>query len=138
MPAEATSRPQRPPREAALETLAVSAATNIPGVDFVSISVQHQGQPMQTVAATDPLAERTDHLQYQLREGPSYAAVTDQRFILVNDLAAAVEFALRTQGSRARSGSPSRYSAPPQRGPGGAQPVCPHRRGVRPFHGTDR
>jgi GAF domain-containing protein len=92
MPAETPSGSQRPTREAALETLAVSAADNIPGVDFVSISVQHKGQPMETMTATDPLAERTDHLQYQLREGPCYAAVTDDRFVLVNDLAAAVEF----------------------------------------------
>ena len=84
--------PQRSTREAALETLAASAASNIPGVDFVSISVQRKGQPMETVTATDPLAERADNLQYQLREGPCYAAITDERFVLVNDLATAVDF----------------------------------------------
>jgi len=87
-----TSGPQRPPLEAALEILAVSAAGNIPGVDFVSITVHHQDHSMRTVASTDPLAERADSLQYELREGPCYAAVTDERFVLVNDLAAAVDF----------------------------------------------
>jgi GAF domain-containing protein len=84
----------RPPstREAALQSLAVSAATNIPGADFVSISLHREGEPMKTVAATDPLAEQTDELQYQLHEGPCYAAITDERFVLVNDLAAAGEF----------------------------------------------
>jgi len=44
------------------------------------------------VAATDPLAEQADSLQYELREGPCYAAVTDDRFVLVNDLKSAREF----------------------------------------------
>ena len=70
----------------------MSAATNIPGADFVSISLQRKGQPMQTVAATDPLAERTDELQYELREGPCYAAITVERFVLINDMATTVEF----------------------------------------------
>jgi hypothetical protein len=91
MTAETPSGPQRPPREAALEILAVSAASNIPGVDFVSITVHRPDQSMSTMAATDPLAEQADSLQYELREGPCYAAVTDQRFVVVNDLAAAVD-----------------------------------------------
>src|SRR3954464_5822801 len=91
MPAE-TPELQRPTRAAALATLAASAANNIPGVDFVSISVQSDGGPMQTVAASDPLAERTDNLQDQLHEGPCYAASPDDRWVLVNDLADAAEF----------------------------------------------
>ena len=61
--------PERPPRDAALETLAVSAASNIPGVDFVSITVHRHDQSMSTEAATDPLAEQADVLQYELRKG---------------------------------------------------------------------
>ena len=80
-------------RDEALASLAVSAAGNIPGVDFVSITVREADHTFYTAAATDPLAERADALQYELREGPCYAAVTDERFVLVNDLAAAgVEF----------------------------------------------
>jgi hypothetical protein len=78
-PAEA-SRPWRPAREEALETLATSAASNIPGVDFVSSSVRNADGSLHTVVPTDPLAERADSLQYELREGPCYAAVTDERF----------------------------------------------------------
>jgi hypothetical protein len=89
---ETASGPQPPTREAALQSLCVSAATNIPGVDFVSISLHRKGEPMQTAASTDPLAERTDELQYELREGPCYAAITNERFVLVNDMAATVEF----------------------------------------------
>jgi GAF domain-containing protein len=88
-----TSSPQEHAvREAALESLAVSAASNIPGVDFVSITVHRDHYAMYTAAATDPLAEQTDALQYELREGPCYAAVTDGRFVLVNDVAAASAF----------------------------------------------
>jgi len=92
MSADTASGPQRPAREVALESLAASAVSNIPGVDFVSITVRAKDQPLRTVAATDPRAEQADSLQYELREGPCYAAVTYDRFVLVNDLAAAVEF----------------------------------------------
>ena len=91
MPAEAASRPARPPREVALEILAASAASNIPGVDLVSITVT-RSQSIATVASTDPLAEQADSLQYELGEGPCYAAVTDERFVMVNDLAASADF----------------------------------------------
>jgi hypothetical protein len=78
--------------EPALIALAHSAAANIPGVDFVSITVRRRKERLRTLAATDPLAERADSVQYELREGPCYAAVTDERFVLVNDLAASVDF----------------------------------------------
>ena len=79
-------------RNAALSSLAASAAGNIPGVDFVSITVHEADHTIYTAAATDPLAEHADALQYELREGPCYAAVNGERFVLINDLAAAVEF----------------------------------------------
>jgi len=63
-------------RKAALDSLAASAATNIPGVDFVSITVSSRDDSLHTEAATDALAERADSLQYELREGPCYSAVT--------------------------------------------------------------
>jgi GAF domain-containing protein len=78
--------------EAAAPALVASAAGNIPGVDFVSITVHEADHTLYTAAATDPLAERADALQYDLHEGPCYAAVNGQRFVLVNDMAAAVEF----------------------------------------------
>jgi GAF domain-containing protein len=47
---------------------------------------------LRTVAATDPLAERTDAIQYGLHEGPCYAAVTRERLVLVNDVAGSSDF----------------------------------------------
>ena len=79
-------------RQLALEILTRSATENIPGADFVSVTVRRGHEPLRTLSATDPLAEQADRIQYELREGPCYAAVTDDRFVLVNDLAAATEF----------------------------------------------
>jgi ANTAR domain/GAF domain len=92
MCAEKPSRPLGPARKAALGALARSAADNIPGADFVSITVQHPDRSLRTVAATDPLAERADSLQYELREGPCVAAVTSDRFVMVDDVASAGSF----------------------------------------------
>jgi hypothetical protein len=92
MAAATASEPPCPSRESALESLAASAAANIPGADFVSIPARRQDGPLRTVVSTDPLAEQTDMLQYELREGPCYAAVTKERFVLVNDLADSMTF----------------------------------------------
>ena len=75
------------PEAAALAALVTSAAANIPGVDFASITVRSLDRALMTLAATDQVATDLDELQYRLREGPCYAAVTEQRFVLVNDLA---------------------------------------------------
>lgn len=80
-------------RIAALDSLVRSAADNIPGVDFASITVRGSNdRSLQTVAATDPLAHEADELQYKLNEGPCYAAVTDERVVLVSDLWASSDF----------------------------------------------
>jgi hypothetical protein len=79
-------------RAAAFRSLAASAAGNIPGADFVSITVHEEDGTLFTAAATDPLAEQADAVQYELLEGPCYGAVTGDRLVLVNDLAAAVKF----------------------------------------------
>ena len=86
-----TSLAQRA-REAALRGLAASAVSNIPRVDFVSITVHDEDHTLRTVAATDPLAEQLDAVQYELREGPCYAAVTDERLVLANDIATASDY----------------------------------------------
>lgn len=92
MSAEPSSSAERARHVAALESLTTSAANNIPGVDFASITVSGPDHMLQTIGATDPLANRTDELQYELREGPCYATVTDERFVLVNDLAVSSDY----------------------------------------------
>ena len=92
MSAESLSTHERHPQAAALESLTASATTNIPGVDFASITIYGEDQALSTAAPTEPLAEQLDDLQYELREGPCYAAVTAGRFVLINDMAASDEF----------------------------------------------
>jgi GAF domain-containing protein len=75
----------------ALTELAFSAVRNVPGADFVSVSIRREDE-LETVAATDALARTMDHIQYELQEGPCYAAVTYDRFRMVNDLKSADEF----------------------------------------------
>jgi hypothetical protein len=82
----------RSARQAALDTVTESAARNIPGADFVSITVRKRHDRLVTLTATDSLALQADSLQYELHEGPCYAAVTDERFVLVNDMATSVQF----------------------------------------------
>jgi GAF domain-containing protein len=79
-------------RAAALTALTASAAANIPGVDFASITIYGEDHALRTVAPTDPLAEQMDSLQYELREGPCYAAVTQERFVLINDMATSEKY----------------------------------------------
>jgi hypothetical protein len=78
--------------EAAAPALVVSAAGNIPGVDYVSITVHEVDHTLHTAAATDPIAEHADSIQYELREGPCYAAVNGERFVVVDNLSAGVQF----------------------------------------------
>jgi GAF domain-containing protein len=61
-------------------------------VDFVSITLLSDDHSLRTIAATDPLAEQMDALQYELREGPCYAAATDERFVLVNRIATSTDY----------------------------------------------
>lgn len=79
-------------REAALDVLTRSAVANIPGVTYASITVRDGESPLRTLTATDPVAEQCDRLQYELEEGPCYAAVTEDRFVLINDMAVSEKF----------------------------------------------
>lgn len=92
MSASTSSSHEHAARDAALESLAASAVANIPGVDFASITLHSEDTVLTTVAATDPLAEQADVLQYELREGPCYAAVTSERWVLVNDIAGSSDY----------------------------------------------
>jgi GAF domain-containing protein len=79
-------------RKSELQSLAASAARNIPGVNFASITLSRRDQTLETIASTDVLADRLDTIQYDLREGPCYAAVTDNRLVLINNLRSTSDF----------------------------------------------
>jgi GAF domain-containing protein len=88
---DGATRDQRA-RDRALEGLVASVVLNVPGVDFVSITLREGSGRLRTVTATDPLAERCDAIQYEFLEGPCYDVVTIERFAIVNDLAASNDY----------------------------------------------
>jgi len=90
--ADSPPSPEHDAQLAALQSLTTSAAANIPGVDFASITLYSEDGTLRTVAATDQLAEKIDAVQYELREGPCYGAVTEDRFVLVNDMSATTDY----------------------------------------------
>jgi GAF domain-containing protein len=68
---------------ARMTELAVSV---IEGCDHAGITVVRRGRP-ETMAATDDVPARVDAIQYQTRQGPCLAAITDERTYRSHDLA---------------------------------------------------
>ena len=63
------------------------AVDAIPAADHASISSRRADGTLETLAATDPLVEKLDATQYELREGPCYAAATTEPLMVSYDLA---------------------------------------------------
>ncbi len=72
--------------EQTLDRITRTARDTVPGADYASISVRHSDGRLETLAATDPLVVEADALQYELREGPCYDAVTDEDSTYCPDL----------------------------------------------------
>ncbi|GAA1841352.1 GAF and ANTAR domain-containing protein [Microlunatus capsulatus] len=62
-----------------LGTIVRAAQETIPGAEQAGISLTHAHGRIETVAATDPVVERIDAVQYGLREGPCVDAVRSRR-----------------------------------------------------------
>jgi ANTAR domain len=78
--------------EQTLKRITVAARDTVPGADYASISIRHPDGRLETVAPTDPLIYDVDALQYDLREGPCYEAVTDEDVAYSRDLAGGVRW----------------------------------------------
>jgi GAF domain-containing protein len=70
-----------------LERIVRVAADTIPSTDLASITLHHPDGRLETLAATAPAAREADQLQYTLREGPCYDAVTSEVSTYTDDLA---------------------------------------------------
>ena len=70
MSAQRSSAYDKQPLKQALQSLAASAASNITGVDFASVSVRRKDQTLDTVAATDELAINARHAPVRAAGGP--------------------------------------------------------------------
>jgi GAF domain-containing protein len=71
--------------EDVLDRLARAACTAIPGVDYAGVSIGRR-TGIETMAATDPLVEQADQLQYELGEGPCLDAMGGKKLALVHDM----------------------------------------------------
>ena len=71
--------------EEVLERLVRAACTTIPGVDYAGVSIARQ-TGIETKAATDPIVEEADQLQYHLGEGPCLDAMAGQQEAVVRDM----------------------------------------------------
>jgi GAF domain-containing protein len=71
--------------EEVLSRLVRAACTAIPGVDFAGVSIARR-TGVETMAATDPIVEAADQLQYQLGEGPCLDAMAGQQLAVVHDM----------------------------------------------------
>src|SRR3954465_5441869 len=63
---------------ASLDRIVRAAQETVPGADEASITVRHADGHLETSAATSDIVLRADELQYELREGPCYDAVTKE------------------------------------------------------------
>jgi GAF domain-containing protein len=71
--------------EEVLDRLARAACTAIPGVDYAGVSIARR-TGIETMAATDPIVERADQLQYELGEGPCLDAMAGHSVEVVPDM----------------------------------------------------
>jgi len=61
-------------------------------VHYASITVKHADGSLHTAAPTDDMLLGVDAAQYELREGPCYAAATDELYVSSPNLAADARF----------------------------------------------
>ena len=66
-----------------LTRIAQVAGRSVPGFEHVGISIVTRSDEIETRAATDPLVEQFDDLQYELGEGPCLSAMREQPVVTV-------------------------------------------------------
>ncbi|HWJ67547.1 MAG TPA: GAF and ANTAR domain-containing protein [Nocardioides sp.] len=73
--------------EETLDAIVRAAQQTVPGFEHVGISVTHGNGRIETRAGTGPLVWDVDELQYKLREGPCYDAITNGGVTVMEDVA---------------------------------------------------
>lgn len=73
-------------REEALDELVGTAVEHIPGARWASVTTLEHGR-FRTEASSDPLADRTDLIQYEVGAGPCVDAVLDGGLFVTGDIA---------------------------------------------------
>lgn len=72
--------------DATLEQITACPVNTIARVDYASVSVTHATGTITTLAATAPLAEKVDQLQYEAGEGPCLDAALQDPVVVVEQL----------------------------------------------------
>ncbi len=70
----------------ALESVVAGAKSIIEPVDHAAVSLVHRHRRVNTAAATDDIARRSDQLQYEAGEGPCLQAIRDHESVTSSDL----------------------------------------------------
>lgn len=73
--------------QATLEEIAALAVREIEGCEFAGISLLHKGGSITTPAATVPLADMADQIQYTTGQGPCLESIKDREVYIIDDTA---------------------------------------------------
>ena len=73
--------------EDTLDAIVTAARTSVPGFEHVGISVVQGDGTVTTMAATSPLVEELDTLQYKLGQGPCLSTLRDDTLVLAEEMA---------------------------------------------------
>jgi len=71
--------------ESTLDAITRAAVEVLPGVDYASLSLRHDGE-LESYAVTDPVIATLDKQQFELAEGPCYDGTTSDPFVVSPDL----------------------------------------------------
>jgi GAF domain-containing protein len=70
----------------ALQGVVDFAVETVDAADFAGVSIRHGKNHVDSPATTDPIVEKADALQYELREGPCLDAIYVDDMYLITDL----------------------------------------------------
>jgi GAF domain-containing protein len=98
----AESLQQAPSPEETLGAITHAAVDVIDGAERAAVSLVIGRRDIETVAATDEVAEAIDRAQYETREGPCLDALYDDDFVLMSDMEAEPRWPAFTHRARDR------------------------------------
>jgi GAF domain-containing protein len=82
----ARSLQAEPDLDQTLRSIVTAAVVNVDGADLAGITLVTKGGTLSTPAASDPLVEVIDRLQYEVRQGPCLSSAWDRLTVRADDL----------------------------------------------------
>ncbi|MGY1666028.1 GAF and ANTAR domain-containing protein [Geodermatophilus sp. SYSU D00696] len=99
-----------PDMQHTLQRVVETAAQNLDGEVWSSVSLVKDRHEVRTPAASDDRAERADHLQYDLEEGPCLDAIWEQETFQIDDMTAEERYPRWTRAVAEQTGIRSSLS----------------------------